>query len=211
MHALSTMRATSVFPIHTQTIKHTYQVHYNNRIDAYGVVKLPVGDIECLRMRSDCMDVSDPQDTVRYIEYTWISPKNIYVAKAVCPDNNPDPNFTTARYFERFKSISLPSSTNKKSAFIPTEHVVARNYPNPFNPFTFIEYSLPNSGYVYLEIFNIEGKRIKILQSGFQMAGTYKMRWDGTHESGEPVSSGIYLYRLRTHSTDVAGRMLLIR
>lgn len=187
-----------------------YKVHYDNVVDAYGTVKLPAGTVECLRFRSDCMDVSNP-DTVCYVEYTWVAKNNIYVAKAIGPYNNTNPDFTEASYFERFKSIQLPSGVSPRSAEIPSGYTLKNNYPNPFNPSTAIEYAIPNSEYVRLDIYNTSGQRIKTLQAGFQMAGQYKTTWNGTDESGSSVSTGIYIYRLKTQTTMQSKRMVLIQ
>lgn len=188
-----------------------YKVHCDNVIDAYGTVKLPAGTVECIRWRADCMDVSNPPDTVRYIEYTWVAQNNIYVAKAVGPYNDPNPDFTQASYFDRFKSIQLPSKVSAHSREIPASYELKDNYPNPFNPTTTIEYAIPNSEYTRLDIYNTTGQRIKTLQAGFQMAGQYKAIWDGSNESGDRVSSGIYIYRLKTHTTHQSKRMVLIQ
>ncbi len=187
------------------------EVYCDNVIDAYGTVKLPTGTFECLRWRADCMDVSDPSDTVRYVEYTWVAKNNIYVAKAVGPYNDTNPDFTEATYFERFKSIQLPSKVSTRSTEIPLIYELKDNFPNPFNPTTSIEYAIPNSEYVRLDVYNTTGQHIKTLQAGFQMAGRYKAAWDGTNESGNRVSSGIYIYRLKIHAQVQSKRMVLIQ
>jgi len=82
-----------------------------------------------------------------------------------------------------------------------------QNYSNPFNPTTTISYSIPHSGFVTLEIYDLLGREIQILANGFQKAGAYSVRFDAGN-----LSSGIYFYQLRVGSkfTD-AKKMLLIR
>jgi hypothetical protein len=75
-------------------------------------------------------------------------------------------------------------------------YVLGQNFPNPFNSKTVIEFELPVSAPVELAIFNILGQRLKTLLTGTLQAGTHTIFWDGTDQSGNPVSSGIYLYRL---------------
>lgn len=71
------------------------------------------------------------------------------------------------------------------------------NYPNPFNPQTTISYSIPHNGKVSIEIYNIRGQRIKTLINNDMPAGYHSVVWDGKDENGKPVSSEIYLYKLK--------------
>jgi hypothetical protein len=88
----------------------------------------------------------------------------------------------------------------------PTSHLMARNYPNPFNPVTTISYSIPVSGNVELKVFDITGREVATLVSSFQNAGTYAVAWDGSANA-----SGIYLYRLSVGGLSYAGRMVLMK
>jgi len=66
------------------------------------------------------------------------------------------------------------------------------NYPNPFNPEMMIEYQLPHSTEIEISIFNVEGKKVTALASGFLPAGSYKVTRDGKDESSRMVASGAY-------------------
>lgn len=80
---------------------------------------------------------------------------------------------------------------------IPVEFKLNQNYPNPFNPTTTIRFGLPEAATVRLEIYNMIGQRIATLIAGeFYTAGTYEAVWDALDESGNVVSSGLYIYRL---------------
>ncbi|MFQ5708483.1 MAG: FlgD immunoglobulin-like domain containing protein, partial [bacterium] len=81
---------------------------------------------------------------------------------------------------------------------IPSQFVLLRNYPNPFNPETTIRYQLPKSGHVKLEIYNTLGQKILTLVNQQQPAGNYQVTWDGRDNSGKQVASGIYLYQLKS-------------
>ena len=74
---------------------------------------------------------------------------------------------------------------------IPLEFKLFDNYPNPFNPSTNIQYSLPEKGNVTLEIFNILGQRVTVLVDEVQTAGSYTKTWNAAN-----VASGMYLYRM---------------
>jgi hypothetical protein len=89
------------------------------------------------------------------------------------------------------------------------------NYPNPFNNGTLISYSLLKAGDVRLEIFDLRGRKIQTLREEYQTAGYHAVRWNGSDEHGQSVSSGVYLYRLTVHTSgDIitdAKRMLIIK
>ena len=99
--------------------------------------------------------------------------------------------------------------------FIPEETALLANYPNPFNPETWIPYQLTEGTAVTLTIYAVDGRFIRQLDLGHQPAGVYhsKVRaayWDGRNEVGEPVASGLYFYTL-TAGEFTATRKMLIR
>ncbi len=103
-----------------------------------------------------------------------------------------------------------PTKVSEKSE-LPGAIKILRNYPNPFNPSTTIEYSVPSSGTVTLEIFNTAGQKVRTLFSGVLQAGVYRMVWEGRHENGTPMPSGIYFSCLTMGNTLSTRRMLLLK
>jgi len=97
------------------------------------------------------------------------------------------------------------------SETLPVEFRLFQNFPNPFNPATVIQYELPKAGQVRLEIYNALGRKIRTLVEGPQQAGTYRVVWDGTDDSGNQMPSGIYLYRLTLDQIVNTRRMVLVR
>ena len=98
---------------------------------------------------------------------------------------------------------------------LPTETALLPNYPNPFNPETWIPYQLAAPADVILHIYSVNGVLLRTLTLGHQPAGMYHNRnravyWDGRNEVGEPVASGVYFYTL-TASDFTATRKMLIR
>ncbi len=87
------------------------------------------------------------------------------------------------------------------------------NYPNPFNPETTISFSVTqNSDFVTLEIFNIKGQRVKSFPiNQLTNSQVHQVIWDGTDENNQPVSSGIYLYKIKTDTQEAVMRMLLLK
>ncbi len=90
------------------------------------------------------------------------------------------------------------------------------NYPNPFNPETWIPYQLAEAADVTLTIYAADGRLIRTLALGHQSTGIYQSKsraayWDGRNALGEPVASGIYFYTLRVSGEFTATRKMLIR
>ncbi len=101
------------------------------------------------------------------------------------------------------------------ASLVPKETALLANYPNPFNPETWIPYQLAVSANVTLRLYSADGKLVRRISLGHQMAGIYHGRsraayWDGTNEQGEPVASGVYFYTL-TAGDFTATRKMLIR
>ena len=101
------------------------------------------------------------------------------------------------------------------TSLTPKKTKLLANYPNPFNPETWIPYHLAKPAEVSLTIYAANGKIVKTLVLGHQDAGIYKSRsraayWNGRNDVGEPVASGIYFYTL-TASKFIATRKMLIR
>ncbi len=99
---------------------------------------------------------------------------------------------------------------------IPAETILLMNYPNPFNPETWMPYLLAEEGIVTLRIYDARGELVRRLDMGHQSAGYYTDRgraayWDGRNESGESVASGLYFYHLGTPSFRQFRRMLIVK
>ena len=101
--------------------------------------------------------------------------------------------------------------TLKKESSLPTEYALSQNFPNPFNPTTTISYSIPEKSEVKLTIYNLTGKRITDLVQGQVNTGIYSLNWDGTNDTGHPVSSGLYLYTLETANFRAMKKMIFMK
>ncbi|MBN1291368.1 MAG: PD40 domain-containing protein [Candidatus Latescibacteria bacterium] len=109
-----------------------------------------------------------------------------------------------------------PSSLNQYiqtavDADTPSDFVLYGNYPNPFNPSTTIEFSLPETGFTDLIIYNMTGQKVRELISGTMSGGVHSVVWDGRNESGLAVSAGMYLTRLRMGENVQTGSMTLVK
>lgn len=94
----------------------------------------------------------------------------------------------------------------------PAEFQLLQNYPNPFNPLTNIGYRISDFGMVELHIYDIAGRLVKTLVNARRAPGEYSVQWNGRNESGQAVSTGVYLYRLQTEQGfTVTKKMLLVK
>ena len=99
---------------------------------------------------------------------------------------------------------------------IPETTALLSNYPNPFNPETWIPYQLAKSADVKLTIYDINGRVVRALELGHQRAGIYHSRtraahWDGKNEVGEAVASGVYFYVLKAGDFSATRKMLIMK
>ena len=94
---------------------------------------------------------------------------------------------------------------------LPAVYELSKNFPNPFNPTTTIEYSIPTAGHVELVIFNMTGQKVRTLVSDAKDAGFYKAVWDGKNEMGETAASGLYFYKLVSGNFNKIEKMTLIK
>jgi hypothetical protein len=92
----------------------------------------------------------------------------------------------------------------------PVSFTLAQNFPNPFNPETQIVFSVPTAGQVQLYIYNAIGQRVATLVDKAMLAGTYNVRWNGTNDKGDNVSSGVYFYQLYTNGASETRHMTLL-
>ena len=105
---------------------------------------------------------------------------------------------------------------NLLASLIPEETALLRNYPNPFNPETWIPYQLAESAEVTLTIYDINGQPVRRLAIGHQAAGMYRSRsraayWDGRNQLGESIASGLYFYTLTADEFTATRRMLIVK
>ena len=102
------------------------------------------------------------------------------------------------------------------AALVPQENALLPNYPNPFNPETWIPYRLAEDAFVTLTIYDSAGRVVRTLDIGHQPAAFYESRskaiyWDGRNEIGEQVGSGMYFYHLSTEDYSATRKMLIVK
>ena len=109
--------------------------------------------------------------------------------------------------------ISLPDMELYE---IPSESELLANYPNPFNPETWIPYRLAQAAEVTLDIYDTNGRLVRTIDIGFKPAAVYESRasaiyWDGCNEFGEQVASGVYFYQLKVDNISFLRNMVILK
>jgi len=100
----------------------------------------------------------------------------------------------------------FPTSVETIDNNIPSDFVLSQNYPNPFNPSTKIEFSIPETSFITLKVYDAVGNEISTLFSGEKGAGNYKVDFDGKN-----LASGIYFCKMNTGSFSKSIKMLLMK
>ena len=111
-----------------------------------------------------------------------------------------------AFWSDNFEIQLEPIGVDDEITGLPTYYNLSEPYPNPFNPTTSIEYSLPLSGEVSLIVYNLLGHEVAKLVNGEIEAGYHKVRWNASN-----FASGIYFYRLRAGDFVLTRKMLLLK
>ncbi|MCG9132006.1 PD40 domain-containing protein [Candidatus Poribacteria bacterium] len=128
-----------------------------------------------------------------------------------------------ATWLQHARQVNLPNPAFQRGILIleqllatltPQETILLANYPNPFNPETWIPYQLAKSADVSLTIYDIQGRVARDLDLGHQRAGMYHSParaayWDGKNAVGEPVASGVYFYTLKAGDFNATRKMLI--
>ena len=136
-----------------------------------------------------------------------------------------------ALYDDRGRIVSGPfqrtvTTSDIRNAFLslqlnvgdvqPQDTLLAQNFPNPFNPETWIPYQLSKATEVKIDIYDVSGHLVRSLDLGWQPLGSYMMPssaayWDGKNAVGERVASGIYFYTLQTSDFTATRRMVILK
>jgi hypothetical protein len=136
--------------------------------------------------------------------------------------SNPQIIYYYVKTVDTLNQVSPPSATlsfhyYKESGkwvpgdFIPFDFVLEQNYPNPFNAETKIEYQVPLPCIVNIDVFDIQGKKIRMLVNEYMEPGNRSVIWNGSDDFGEQVTSGIYFYKMGAGGYLYTRKMLMIK
>ena len=94
---------------------------------------------------------------------------------------------------------------------IPLSFRLLQNYPNPFNPITTVRYELPEDSFVDVTVYDMLGNVVNNLINTNQSSGYKSIQWDATNNQGEPVSAGVYLYKIQAGDFIDTKKMILLK
>ena len=100
---------------------------------------------------------------------------------------------------------------NKDATSPPSVDYLHGNYPNPFNPGTYIEYGIAEDSRVDLSIYDVSGHLVRALTREEMKKGRYRVYWDGKNDDGRLVSSGLYFCKMRTDKHEITRKLVLMR
>lgn len=162
-------------------------------------------------------EVGPPGDN-GFVDVTWnVSGWNTQSAYIECVDNNSNGGYA---WFcvDEFHLSDTPTTSASKPVIVvkrvntlPDTFTVAQNSPNPFNPETTIEFTLPREFEVTLKIYNILGQEVRALVQDVVSGGRHRVVWNGRDTYGQLVSSGIYFYRFQAGPLDETHKMLILK
>ena len=114
---------------------------------------------------------------------------------------------TTVDFILQAESGDIPTSVEAT----PVEFAVKAPYPNPFNPTTTLEYSIPSECHVKISVYNIIGKEVAILEDDIKGSGSYSRVWNARDKNGNKLGAGLYLYKITAGVHSEVGKMTLLK
>jgi uncharacterized delta-60 repeat protein len=131
---------------------------------------------------------------------------NVYVA-GYGAGSETEEDFFTIKYVQEFTGVEDETGDRER----PSEFVLSQNYPNPFNPTTKIGFTLAKSGFVTMQIYDMQGRKVRTLVSEELSSGYKSVLWDGKNDEGGDVASGVYFYQLKVGDFSQPKKMLLLK
>ena len=108
-------------------------------------------------------------------------------------------------------SVDCEKESSFDIDFMPEETSLGKNYPNPFNPSTTIDFNIYESGNVTVNVYNMNGSLVKTLTSDYKEAGSYSIVWNGLNNDGVQVASGQYIYKMSAPNFTDTKQMTFIK
>jgi len=141
-------------------------------------------------------------------DHTW--PGNVYGGAGT--NNDIDASAEIWNFFSRYDINGLVNQVGIENDNVQeTMNYRLNNYPNPFNPTTTISFSLKEREMVTVSIYNIQGQKVRSLESSEMESGHHSLTWNGADDKGSVVSSGIYFYKLDTDSYSATKKMVMMK
>ena len=178
-----------------------YNTLIDVKIDGYGILKLPGVNLECLRVKREF-------SYYQFKEFNYITREGVIGYVTDIPANEPDTGYVNG-YRQLLLSESFVNVEDENP--IPLEFGLQQNYPNPFNPSTRIKYSVPQSGFVQVKVYDVLGNEIETLVNEEKPAGTYEVEFNSHSGGSRYLSSGVYFYQLNAENFIQTKKMILMK
>lgn len=136
---------------------------------------------------------------------------NTWGSVSIAPPVHPTNDGGRIMFMELEVVFPIGETSNPQNEVAPVVQMLGQNYPNPFNPETTISFSLPTAGNTNLAVYNVKGQLVKSLVNGNMTAGSHNLVWNGTDNSGNSVTSGVYFYRLSNNGKTETRKMMLMK
>ena len=162
----------------------------------YNLEVSTASDMNTIVFKSDTISTSD------YIMTESLAQNQLHYWRVKALSNNS----MQSSEWSKIQSFGTGVRTNTEYDVVPTDYSLNQNYPNPFNPTTTITYSLPQSGMVKLNVYDITGRFITTLVDGVKGVGTHTVQFEGSS-----LSSGMYVYTLETDGYRQTRQMMLVK
>ncbi|MCK5148001.1 C10 family peptidase [bacterium] len=138
---------------------------------------------------------------------------NVNAYETSMNNNSVITNTLPSMFISRFGGYPPPPpfEFNNNKVELPSNFKLFQNYPNPFNSRTIIKYHIPEESNITLIIYNTRGQRVKTLIDTNHLPGVHTIEWDCTNSNNEPVSTGIYFYKLCANNFGKTCKIIVIR
>jgi len=115
-------------------------------------------------------------------------------------------------YFDNISfSPSNSVGVDNRSETLPQRFALEQNFPNPFNPITTLRYELPEDSFVDVTVYDMLGNVVSNLVNANQSSGYKSVQWNATNNQGQPVSAGVYLYKIQAGDFVDTKKMILLK
>jgi hypothetical protein len=183
------------------------QVIYNgNYLTSYHAIEISYNApwVELDKWQGEIAENSPETITVNFPQV--FLPSNLYSATIKVHTNDPNNSLV-----EIPLTVDITTVDNDDNAVQAIQSDLQQNYPNPFNPETTISFFVDKNSEVVIDIYDIKGRKVKSLVRENYSRGNHSVVWNGRNEEGNPVASGVYLYKMRSGSFSKSRKMILLK
>jgi len=155
---------------------------------------------------------NSPNERIDFIFYKNTGSLSIADSKVVMKQPYSGNNFCSDHFgvLTRF-TLNPVGIDDTDEGYLPQEIQLYQNYPNPFNPTTNIKFQISEPGFTELKIFDLLGKEVRTIVNENMPPGSYNVNWDGKDNTNRQLSSGVYLYRLKSGNLVQTKKLILLR